>query len=81
MAPRVGFTLDALKDLQPTACSSDVRLGWKDGDPGIIGLLFHDGTWVNVPVCGIREIELLALQLLQHVKQMRERAPETEVIF
>lgn len=81
MAPRLGFTLRELQSMQSAACTSDVRLGWKDSDPTNIGLLFRDGTWVNVSVSGVREIELLALQLLRHLKQMRESPPETEVIF
>ncbi len=81
MAPRIGFSMAELRAMQPTACASDVRLGWKKDDESIVGLLFHDGTWLNVPVSGMREIELLTMQLLAHVEQMQRRAPEHEMLL
>ena len=81
MAARIGFTFEELRRMQRGACNGDVRLGWKDGDPTIIGLKFADGTWVNIPVSGTREIELLMLQLRAHLTQMAHRNPDTEVVF
>ncbi len=70
MAPRIGYTMEALRRLQSTACESDIRVAWRDGERLNLCLVdsrTYDGTVpvTNLPsLSGPRELRLLALQLL-----------------
>lgn len=85
MAPRIGYTMDALLDMQVAACASDVRLVWKKDDEWNMGVWEpRTGELTNLPhFCGVREMRLFALQLLAFADE-RERAnspdPHTEVL-
>lgn len=64
MAPRIGFTLRALMDLDPTACSLDARVVMKKDDWHNFGIVRHDGEMINLRLSGVRELRLLAAQMV-----------------
>lgn len=81
MAPRLGFTLEALRRLNPAACESDVRLGWKKDDETNVGLLYPDGTWINLRLSGLRELELLAEQIRAHIEECQRQPLDVVEIY
>ena len=75
MAPRIGFTLRALQQIDPAACSTDARLVWKSGDIYNLGIVRHDGVLLNVGSLHPRELRLLAKQM-NAVADYAERTDE-----
>lgn len=63
MAPRIGFTFKALRQLHPAACCSDARFVWKSGDGFNWGIVYANGDMVNLRLSGVRELRLLAAQM------------------
>lgn len=63
MAPRIGFTLAALRGLDPSACATDARVVMKSGDELNLGILLHNGDLLNLRLCGSRELRLLGKQM------------------
>lgn len=96
MAPRIGFTLDVLRSLQPAACEWDARLVWKDGDSCNVGIVtrqkpggsveFTTGTenryFIQLGAMPPREMRLLAAQLIEHADELeRDNIVRREIVL
>lgn len=83
MAPRIGFTMDALRDLEAGACEYDVRLVWKKDDRGVLGLLEQGKLTAQFSICSTRELRLLGLQFLELAAEIERdgRRERTEVLL
>lgn len=82
MAPRIGYTMAALRAMGPASCDTDARLVWKKDDEWNLGVLYHSGNLVELRgFCGTREMRLLAAQLLAHADELdRESDPHEELL-
>jgi hypothetical protein len=81
--PRIGYTLEALRDMDARACPTDVRLVWRQDDEWnmsifdpTVGGIERDGAVriTKLPsFASAREMRLLGLQLIAFAEE-RERA-------
>jgi hypothetical protein len=82
MAPRIGFTLEALRRMDSAACATDIRLVWRSGDEWNMGLLRSDGTFLQgLHFCGPREMRLLAKQLEAAADERESYSDPHEVVI
>lgn len=88
MAPRVGFSLKALRRMDGASCDTDARLVWKDGDVMNIGIVqphYPQDDWSkyfvqSLSLSGPREMRLLGLQLIAHADEIEREYPHEVVI-
>jgi hypothetical protein len=89
MARWFGYTIHALQRMQSGSCSTDLRVIWRNGEPLNLALVesrersdsispINSITYIP-PLCGQRELRLLALQLMAVADSMDEL--ETEVVL
>lgn len=87
MAPRIGFTLDALRDMHPGACADDVRLVWRDGDCFNVGIvqprLRQESPiyFLNLCIGSSRELRLLGHQMIEHADNLERSSERIEVVI
>lgn len=78
MARRNRLSLAALRRMHPAACESDCRVVQKDGDAMNLAIVYADGAYQQLRLCGPREVELLARQLLWFAAEMQRPMNELE---
>ena len=62
MAKRLTLSIAKLRELQPAACESDMRVLMKDGDAFNLSIN-QRGEHIQLAHCGTRDLRLLARQL------------------
>lgn len=82
MAARIGYTLRALREMDPAACETDAKLVFRDGDQYNMAIL-QRGELLNLRLfCGARELRLLGLQMLALAEHLsRESDDPFEVVM
>lgn len=89
MSARIGFSFETLRSLSAGACSDDVRLVWRDGDPFNIGIVQPrearedwDTYFIQrIRVIGPRELRLLGLQMIRHADNLERPGNECVVVI
>jgi hypothetical protein len=89
MTSRIGFTLHTLRTLDASACETDVRLVWRDGDRFNIGIVQPrearedwDAYFIQkIRVSSARELRLLGLQMIRHADNLEHVNDEYEVVL
>lgn len=81
VAPRLGFSLRALRSMHPAACDGDPRLVWRKDDEGVVGVVTLDGEHHQLGGMYPRQLRLLGLQMIA-LADLREHEPaEIEVVI
>ena len=74
----IRYALAGLREMHPAACDTDIRIVWlKDNQQCVAVWNPRDNELIPLPdFCGVREMRLLALQLLELARETEQIAKE-----